>query len=63
MSPELVFNVIELIRKGSGGRKACETLSGVGMRLYVIFEVDVCRHVIVKRGHTERQTDALYPMY
>lgn len=34
-----------LIRKGNMGQKACESLPGVGIRLYVKFYGDACRIV------------------
>lgn len=43
------------------GRKACENLSGVEMKLFVKFEGDACRSGSVVPGHTTyRQTDDLY---
>ena len=42
------------------GRKECESLSGVKMRLYVKFEGDVCRNVNMMAEHTDGQTDELF---
>ena len=50
------FILIALIRKGVVDRKACESLSGVRMRLYVKYEGDACRGVIVMCGHKYRRT-------
>ena len=36
------FSVTALIRQGSVGRKACDNLPGVGIRLYVKCEGDAC---------------------
>ena len=46
-----------LIRKGSEGRKACDYLPGVRLRLQAKSEVDARRNVNVLPGQTDRQTD------
>ena len=53
------FSVNTLTRKGDvgRGRKACENLPSVEMRLYVKSGVSVCKNVSVMRGQTGRQTD------
>ena len=50
------FSIIGLIRKGNEGQKAYANLHGVGMRLYVKFEVSECRNVHVIPGQTDHSS-------
>ena len=55
----LRLSLTALIGKGHLGRKTCENLPGVAMRLYVKSEGEACRDVGVMPGlgQTNRQTD------
>ena len=50
------FSLTVLIRKGSGGLKACKNLLVVQMRFYMKFEIDTRGNVSMMPGCTDRQT-------